>query len=178
MDTHEENYLSTQEGKNLPVEHCIKDTHGWQISEALADFAKQAKAVVEKPTFGSMELIQWLDGVDEVELVGLCTEICVISNAMLIKAAYPETVVSVDSACCAGVTPDRIPIYICHSYLRGFLLGKAVHGCGKDTQRKESQPSCIMVCAAGLQLHSLSGYCGRVTNKYPGMAGRAKENRQ
>ena len=58
MDTHEENYLSTQEGKNLPVEHCIKDTHGWQISEALADFAKQAKAVVEKPTFGSMELIK------------------------------------------------------------------------------------------------------------------------
>ena len=128
MDTHEENYLSTQEGKNLPVEHCIKDTHGWQISEALADFAKQAKAVVEKPTFGSMELIKCLDGVDEVELVGLCTDICVISNAMLIKAAYPETVVSVDSACCAG----------------------------------------------GLQLHSLSGYCGRVANKYPGMAGQTQ----
>ena len=57
-DTHNEDYLKTQEGKNLPVEHCIKDTHGWQISEALADFAKQAKAVVEKPTYGSMELIK------------------------------------------------------------------------------------------------------------------------
>ena len=62
--------------------------------------------MVEKPTFGSMDLIKWLAGVDEVELVGLCTDICVISNALLIKAAYPETVVSVDSACCAGVTPE------------------------------------------------------------------------
>ena len=67
-----------------------------------------------------------------------------------------------------------IPIYICHSYLRGSLLGQAVQGCGKDTQRKESQPSCIMVCAASLQLHSLSGYCGRVANKYPSMAGQTQ----
>lgn len=106
MDTHGENYLRTQEGKNLPVEHCIKGTHGWEITEELADFVKQAKAVVEKPTFGSMDVIKWLNGTDEVELVGLCTDICVISNALLIKAAYPETIVSVDSACCAGVTPE------------------------------------------------------------------------
>ena len=106
MDTHGENYLSTQEGKNLPVEHCIKGTQGWQITEELAEFVKQAIAVVEKPTFGSMDIIKWLKGADEVELVGLCTDICVISNALLIKAAYPETVVSVDAACCAGVTPE------------------------------------------------------------------------
>lgn len=106
MDTHSENYLSTQEGQNLPVEHCIKGTHGWEITDELTNFVKQAKAVVEKPAFGSMDVIKWLSGVDEVELVGLCTDICVISNALLIKAAYPEAVVSVDSACCAGVTPE------------------------------------------------------------------------
>lgn len=106
MDTHGENYLHTQEGKNLPVEHCIKGSHGWEITPVLQDFVKQAKAVVEKPTFGSMELPKLLGEADEVELVGLCTDICVISNAMLIKAAYPEVQISVDANCCAGVTPE------------------------------------------------------------------------
>ena len=106
MDTHGENYLSTQEGKNLPVEHCIKGSHGWEITPELQDFVRQAKAVVEKPTFGSLALPKLLGDADEVELVGLCTDICVISNALLIKAAYPEVQISVDANCCAGVTPE------------------------------------------------------------------------
>jgi len=106
MDTHGENYLQTQEGKNLPVEHCLKGSHGWEITPELQEFVKQAKAVVEKPTFGSLELSKLLGEANEVELVGLCTDICVISNAMVIKAAYPEVQVSVDASCCAGVTPE------------------------------------------------------------------------
>ncbi len=106
MDTHGENYLSTQEGKNLPIEHCIKGSHGWEITPELQDFVRQAKAVVEKPTFGSLALPKLLGDADEVELVGLCTDICVISNALLIKAAYPEVQISVDANCCAGVTPE------------------------------------------------------------------------
>ena len=106
MDTHGKEYLNTQEGKKLPVEHCIKGTQGWEISPELGEFVAKAKAVVEKPTFGSMELIKHLKAADEVELVGLCTDICVISNALLIKAAYPEMKVSVDAQCCAGVTPE------------------------------------------------------------------------
>ena len=106
MDTHGKDYLNTQEGKKLPVEHCIKGTQGWEISPELGEFVAKAKAVVEKPTFGSMELIKHLKAADEVELVGLCTDICVISNALLIKAAYPEMKVSVDAQCCAGVTPE------------------------------------------------------------------------
>ncbi|WP_303841202.1 cysteine hydrolase family protein [Selenomonas ruminantium] len=106
MDTHGENYLSTQEGKNLPIEHCIKGSHGWEITPELQDFVRQAKAVVEKPTFGSLALPKLLGDADEVELVGLCTDICVISNALLIKAAYPEIQISVDANCCAGVTPE------------------------------------------------------------------------
>ena len=106
MDTHGKDYLNTQEGKKLPVEHCIKGTQGWEISPELGEFVAKAKAVVEKPTFGSTELIKHLNAADEVELVGLCTDICVISNALLIKAAYPEMKVSVDAQCCAGVTPE------------------------------------------------------------------------
>lgn len=106
MDTHGKDYLSTQEGKNLPVEHCIKGTKGWEITPELEEFAKRARAIVEKPAFGSMDLPKVLADADEVELVGLCTDICVISNALLIKAAYPELPVSVDASCCAGVTTE------------------------------------------------------------------------
>ena len=106
MDTHGEDYLDTQEGKNLPVKHCIKGTKGWEITPELETFVKKAKAVVEKPTFGSMDLLRVLSEAEEVELTGLCTDICVISNALLIKAAYPEMPVSVDAGCCAGVTPE------------------------------------------------------------------------
>lgn len=105
-DTHGEDYMSTQEGKNLPVPHCIKGTKGWEISPML-DVADSI--VIDKPTFGSKELAGYLAGIDtleEVELIGLCTDICVISNAMLIKAFMPELKVSVDGSCCAGVTPE------------------------------------------------------------------------
>ncbi len=105
-DTHGENYLSTQEGQKLPVPHCIKGTPGWEIHESLpvAD-----SLVVDKPTFGSVELahrVAQMQDITAIELVGVCTDICVISNAMLLKAAMPEMPVFVDGACCAGVTPE------------------------------------------------------------------------
>ncbi|MBE6348720.1 MAG: cysteine hydrolase [Spirochaetaceae bacterium] len=105
-DTHFDDYLETQEGKNLPVKHCIKDTFGWQISSKL-DVADSV--VIDKPTFGSTKLMEYLlskQDISEIQLVGLCTDICVISNAFLLKAALPEVLISVDSRCCAGVTPE------------------------------------------------------------------------
>ena len=108
-DTHTENYLSTQEGRKLPVTHCVKGTPGWQIRDEL-EALRNADAV-DKPGFGSTALAHMLasmdkaEGLSSVTLVGLCTDICVISNAMLIKAALPEVPVIVDAACCAGVTP-------------------------------------------------------------------------
>lgn len=105
-DTHYENYLETQEGKNLPVKHCIKDSFGWQISSKL-DVANST--IIDKPTFGSINLIDYvlkMQDISEIQLVGLCTDICVISNAFLLKAALPEVLISVDSSCCAGVTPE------------------------------------------------------------------------
>lgn len=105
-DTHEANYLSTQEGQNLPVEHCIKGTDGWQIHPTL-EILRTTDAI-DKPTFGSIALVHLLqkaNDLESVELIGLCTDICVISNAMLIKAAFPEVPVTVDAKCCAGVTP-------------------------------------------------------------------------
>ncbi len=109
-DTHLENYLQTQEGKNLPVEHCIRGSEGWQLSSALP--VKADDLVIEKPTFGSVELGEYLKktaadvDIEEIEIVGLCTDICVISNALLIKAFLPEVKISVDPSCCAGVTPE------------------------------------------------------------------------
>lgn len=104
-DTHSEDYLKTAEGINLPVEHCIKGTHGHDIPE---EILRPNSLIFEKPTFGSVELAEYLKTVDfdEIELIGICTDICVISNALLIKAYFPEKTVSVDSSCCAGVTPD------------------------------------------------------------------------
>jgi len=104
-DTHESDYMKTQEGNKLPVPHCIRGTHGWEISPKL-DVANSL--IIDKPTFGSVELMESLAGLDNlesVELIGLCTDICVISNAMLIKARLPELPVCVNAACCAGVTP-------------------------------------------------------------------------
>lgn len=109
-DTHEHDYLQTQEGRNLPVAHCIRGTNGWQICKALAD--RCTEPPVDKPTFGSAELAARLrdehacEPIDRITLIGLCTDICVISNAMLIKAFLPEVTVAVDAACCAGVTPQ------------------------------------------------------------------------
>lgn len=109
-DTHGDDYLKTQEGRRLPVPHCIKGTAGWEISPQLDT---EGSLVIDKPTFGSYELAARLAEIDgaggrleSVELVGLCTDICVISNAMLIKTKLPEVRVIVDSSCCAGVTPE------------------------------------------------------------------------
>jgi len=109
-DTHEEAYLETQEGRNLPVPHCIRGTHGWEICDALLPYVKNE--VLDKVTFGSSELgglLKRLDAenpVRSITLIGLCTDICVISNAMIAKAFLPEVPVTVDAACCAGVTPE------------------------------------------------------------------------
>lgn len=109
-DTHEADYLSTQEGKNLPVEHCVRGTGGWQINAELEALRKNE--AIDKPSFGSVELAQMLkaenekENIESIELIGLCTDICVISNAMLIKAFLPEIPVEVDASCCAGVTPE------------------------------------------------------------------------
>ena len=108
-DTHKEGYLATQEGKNLPVEHCMEGTWGWELAGELEELSKEKK-VFNKPTFGSIELASYLteenEGIDEIELCGLCTDICVISNAFVIKANLPEVPVTVDASCCAGVTPE------------------------------------------------------------------------
>ena len=111
MDTHGENYMETQEGKFLPVPHCIRGTAGWEIRPEIASLLEGAK-IYEKPTFGSMALAADLKELSEneeleLEIVGLCTDICVVSNALLLKAAMPEVKISVDAACCAGVTPEK-----------------------------------------------------------------------
>ncbi len=108
-DTHFENYLDTEEGKNLPVKHCIKGTAGWEICDALKNTEVYKKSrIIDKLTFGSSELAGVIseEKPDEVYIVGLCTDICVISNAMIVKAFSPETVITVYSDCCAGVTPE------------------------------------------------------------------------
>lgn len=102
-DTHEEDYLETQEGKKLPVKHCIRGTEGWELIPELREFAD---IVIEKPTFGSTELPKYVEDADVIELIGLCTDICVISNAMLLKAYFPEKIIQIDSSCCAGVTVE------------------------------------------------------------------------
>ena len=105
-DTHYEDYLYTTEGIKLPVEHCIKDTHGWQITSEIPVADKDI--IINKPTFGSLDLAEILDeyNISSIEVVGLCTDICVISNAMILKAKFPEIPISVDALCCAGVTPE------------------------------------------------------------------------
>ena len=113
QDTHFENYLQTAEGGRLPVEHCIKGTHGWQVNDKIVKALSEYDNIhyVEKLTFGSVDLpglIKEIVDDDDfsIELVGLCTDICVVSNALLLKANYPEKTITVDSSCCAGVTPE------------------------------------------------------------------------
>ena len=109
-DTHPEAYLDTQEGRNLPVVHCVANTKGWQIRDGLREIRPHLE--LDKPTFGSTELGAILsrrnaeEGIGEITLIGLCTDICVISNALLLKAFLPEIPIRVDAACCAGVTPE------------------------------------------------------------------------
>lgn len=110
QDTHGPDYLETQEGRLLPVEHCIRGTEGWEIIPELSSLREGP--VIEKDTFGSKDLATALQAMDEedpirsISLVGLCTDICVISNALLIKAYLPEVEIIVDASCCAGVTPE------------------------------------------------------------------------
>jgi len=105
QDTHHSDYLKTAEGTKLPVEHCIKPSHGWGLVSSLIPYAKDA-VVLEKPTFGATGLPQHVADCEEITVVGLCTDICVISNAMLLKSFLPEARIRVDSTCCAGVTPE------------------------------------------------------------------------
>lgn len=112
FDTHFDNYLETAEGRKLPVKHCIKETSGWELDENVKSaLENKAYIALEKPTFGSVELpgvIKELSEGEEfsIELIGLCTDICVVSNALLLKANFPEAEISVYTACCAGVTPE------------------------------------------------------------------------
>ena len=118
QDTHEDDYLETQEGKNLPIKHCIKDTKGWEIEETILSTWNEVEipaARIEKPSFGSVTLIEVLHDIIkteeskenevEIEFVGLCTNICVISNVMMAKAYFPEIFIIVDAKGCAGTTP-------------------------------------------------------------------------
>lgn len=114
MDTHNESYMTTQEGRNLPVEHCIKGTDGWQLESSireLTDSCPESVYKLEKGAFGAENLADCIkeicgENVSEIELIGVCTDICVISNAILLKTFFPEALITVDSSCCAGVTPE------------------------------------------------------------------------
>ena len=118
-DTHSENYLETQEGKNLPVPHCIEGTHGWQIVDELDPHSItdiKMWSIVNKPTFGDVniwmdmyfaDLVNWNGEGVEVTFCGTCTDICVVSNAMIVKSLYPELVVNVKADACAGLTPEK-----------------------------------------------------------------------
>ena len=112
-DTHYSDYLQTLEGKNLPVEHCLHGTPGWELMPELQAIRDERNSFVfEKTTFASLDLAMWLaeenvaEPIQSIELIGLCTDICVVSNALLLKAAMPEVEITVDAACCAGVTPE------------------------------------------------------------------------
>lgn len=104
-DTHDETYSDTQEGRILPVGHCMKGSDGWELIPEIRSLAA-GKKIFDKPAFGSIRLAEYIQekGFEEVELIGVCTDICVVSNALLIKAYVPEVPVYVDSSCCAGVT--------------------------------------------------------------------------
>ena len=116
-DTHTTNYLESQEGQHLPVPHCVKDTAGWQIMDGLVEAAEERNTIyphmiIDKPNFGSFELVTRLQGMhtaeplESITLVGLCTDICVVSNAILLKTGLPEVPIHVDPNCCAGVTEE------------------------------------------------------------------------
>ena len=112
LDTHEANYLDSEEGKKLPIVHCVRNTPGWMLNKRVAESLSGKKCIsVQKGTFGSVDLPPLIKDVSEgdpfrIELIGLCTDICVVSNALLLKAHFPEVGISVDASCCAGVTPD------------------------------------------------------------------------
>ncbi|MFC1238499.1 cysteine hydrolase family protein [Treponema vincentii] len=111
QDTHSNSYLQSQEGRFLPVQHCIKNTAGWELVEPVKKLI--IGQVYEKPTFGSLSLAEALKNLNKktpihsITLIGLCTDICVVSNALLLKAFFPEVPIHVDAACCAGTTPEN-----------------------------------------------------------------------
>lgn len=118
-DTHKEDYMNTEEGKNLPVEHCIKDTNGWEIVDELKELVDENDTIIDKATFGSLVLSEQImlqnvahDPFDTIELVGLCTDVCVISNAIACKMGSPNSHIVVDASCCAGVTPHSHDVAI------------------------------------------------------------------
>ncbi len=136
-DTHGEDYLSTQEGQILPVRHCIENSAGWQlhpeVAQALAECASKVAYTIKKPAFGSLELANQIavlgkkHTIDEIVIAGLCTDICVISNALLIKAAVPEVKITVDASCCAGTSPENHnnalkAMHMCHICLQNHKL--------------------------------------------------------
>lgn len=112
LDTHQNNYMETLEGKKLPVPHCIKMTNGWLLNEkVMAALSDKDYKTIEKKTFGSTKLVDKIrkikgNGDIEIEFIGLCTDICVVSNVLLLKAYFPEVKMTVDADCCAGVTPE------------------------------------------------------------------------
>lgn len=111
LDTHQNNYMETSEGKKLPVPHCIRMTNGWLLNEKVRDaLSDKDYKIIEKKTFGSTKLVKKIQKIKknndmEIEFVGLCTDICVVSNVLLLKAYFPEVKMTVDAGCCAGVTP-------------------------------------------------------------------------
>jgi len=117
-DTHNEDYLETQEGRNLPVVHCIRGTEGQEIASGLDT---DGRVVIDKPSFGSLELADQISEGEygEIEICGLCTDICVVSNALILKARMPETMITVDAGCCAGVSEESheaalLTMRMCH----------------------------------------------------------------
>lgn len=130
LDTHSEEYMNTQEGKNLPVMHCIRGTQGWNLNPVIAELS-EGSGRFEKPTFGSVLLGETLKSFAErddleLELVGLCTDICVVSNALLLKAMMPEVPISVDASCCAGVTPES------HAHALATMKACQIHVTGEQ----------------------------------------------
>jgi nicotinamidase-related amidase len=114
QDTHSDNYLETLEGRHLPVEHCIANTEGWLINSFIRNALKSKNyAFIEKEIFGSMKLVDQIARIldkgvkGSIEIVGLCSDICVVSNALMLRSAFPNTEITVDASCCAGVTPDK-----------------------------------------------------------------------
>ena len=109
LDTHTEDYMNTQEGRNLPVPHCIRGTEGWKLEDAVENAIGEEAIKLEKVTFGAVDIpfaIGRDENIDEIQLIGVCTDICVISNAMILKAAFPEVPIKIIADCCAGVTPE------------------------------------------------------------------------
>ena len=112
MDTHHNDYLSTQEGRNLPIEHCICDTEGWMLADEVYDLPNRNAHVIEKDSFGTAKLTHWIYSRPDfnkdihIELIGYVLDICVISNALLLKSVFPEVKITVDASCCAATSPE------------------------------------------------------------------------